>query len=57
MSAGLTDLEVTVGNGGVGAAMMQMNRAISTDLEVTVGSAGVGAAMMQMNRAISTDLS
>ncbi|MGQ0826494.1 MAG: hypothetical protein ACT4OX_15935 [Actinomycetota bacterium] len=55
------ELEVTVGRAGIGAAMMQMNRAVSTDddaddtLEVTVGRAGIGAAMMQMNRAVSTD--
>jgi hypothetical protein len=52
------EFEVTVGRAGIGAAMMQMNRAVSVDdgdddlcdLEVTVGRAGIGAAMMQTNR-------
>jgi hypothetical protein len=40
--------EVTVGQAGAGAPMLQLSR--SLEPEVTVGQAGAGAPMLQLSR-------
>lgn len=44
-----TELDVTVGRGGVGSAMLQSWGDVTQakDLDVTVGRSGVGSAMLQ----------
>lgn len=48
--AGIRRLDVTVGQAGTEAAMLQLNRTPAAQPEVTVGHAGASAAMLQLNR-------